>query len=353
MAENTDNLRKTIPRAYITTAIPTVADARVIVGADALEEKVNEELIAITELRKKCMVWAKDKVKQIQFEEAFGEQKMEDVRGWGDIRTKWKEEGGEENQKRLYHIMYGVFERESKWDGRSWQQRLEEQFMDNENLRYPFRDIDPMGKGKRKRKEAATGIQKIIMNERNELNKLINGRSRKSHGICIKIKRIDGKRRKLDHFTNQYVSLHRTKEREGTKSEKIKQMKKETSTIKLNEDHISKLVEAEQKLNSSQANTITEKLKKKKASTKKASTKKTRRTPQKTKKTQKKDNSRESRDKKKSWMEMRREKRMEHNNRLFNLIDNPPITGKSKGKYRISTTPRNICITKTNCCGSN
>ena len=73
MTDNIESSGRTIPRLYIGTTIPKAEDARVILGADALEEQVQEELIAITDLRKKCMVWAKDRVKQIQFEEAFEE----------------------------------------------------------------------------------------------------------------------------------------------------------------------------------------------------------------------------------------------------------------------------------------
>ena len=68
----TDNIKgsaRTMPRAYTTQ--PTAANARVPLGAGAFEGQVKEELIAITDLRKKCMAWAKDRVKQVQFEEAF------------------------------------------------------------------------------------------------------------------------------------------------------------------------------------------------------------------------------------------------------------------------------------------
>ena len=97
------------------------------------------------------MVWAKDKVKQIQFKEAFGEQQMEEVKGWEDIGTEWKKDGGEDNQKKLYHIMHGVFEREINWNGRSWQQCFEEQFMNSQNLHYPSKDVISAGKNKRKK----------------------------------------------------------------------------------------------------------------------------------------------------------------------------------------------------------
>ena len=254
--------RRTIPRACTTKKEPTATNARVVLGADALEGKVQEELIAMKNLRKGCMSFAKDKVKQIQFDEAIGEQKMEDVKRWDDIGSVWKKDGGEVNQKRLYHIMHGVFERETMWNGNSWQQCAEEEFMNEQNIKYPSEDVNAAGKNKRKR--TSTGIQQIIMNERNEANKLINNRTRKSHGLCITIKRIDGKRRKKDHFTNQCVSHHKMNEREETKSEKLKQFKNESLTVALNEDNISELVEARQKLNSNRANAITEKVKKKK-----------------------------------------------------------------------------------------
>ena len=107
------------------------------------------------------MMWAKDKVKQIWFKEAFGEQQMEDVKRWEDIGSEWKKDGGEDNQKRLCHIMHGAFEQETKWNGRSWQQCVEEQFMNGQNPHCPSRDVNQAGTNERKRKEAATGIQKI------------------------------------------------------------------------------------------------------------------------------------------------------------------------------------------------
>ena len=263
VSENINGSGRTIPRAYITTAKPNSANARVILGADALEEQVQEELTAMSRLRKECMTWAKDKIKQIQFEEAIKEKL--NVKLWDDIGKEWKKDGGEDNQKRLYCIMHGVFERETKWNGKCWQQCLEEEFMTKRNLHYTSRDVNAEGNNKRKRKDAATGIQKIIMNERNESNKLINNRSRKTHRLCIIIKRIDGKRRKKDHFTNQYVGRHEINEREETKSKKMKQIKNEMLTIALNKENISALVKAQQKLNSNQAKEITEKVKKKKS----------------------------------------------------------------------------------------
>ena len=314
MTDNIEGSARTIPRAYITTAIPTAANARVILGADALEEQVQEELIVITDLRKKCMVWAKDRVKQVQFEEAFEDQQMKDVNKWEDIGSEWKKDGGEDNQKRLYHIMHGVFERETKWNGRSWQEFIEEEFMKNENLHYPSsRGVNQSGKNKRKRKEAATGIQKIIMNERNELNKLINGRSRLTHKLCINIKRIDGKRRKMDHFTTQYVSQHKINERDATKSQKVKQMKTEASTIALNEENISALVKAQQKLNSSQANVITEKVKKKKPKEKNNAKKKG------NKRSKKKKGNNDESPSKKSWLEKRRAMNIKYHSKYFEL----------------------------------
>ena len=128
----------------------------------------------------------------------------------------------------------------------------------------PIQRCEPSGKNERKRKEAATGIQRIPMNKRNELNKLTNGQSQLTHKLCINIKRIDGKRRKMDHFAKQCVSHHKTNEREETKSQKLKQMRNELSTMASNEENISALVKAQQKPNSSQANATTEKVKKKK-----------------------------------------------------------------------------------------
>ena len=345
--------RRTIPRAYITKKEPTATNARVVLGADALEGQVQEELIAMKILRKRCTIFAKDKVKQIQFDEAIGEQKMKDVKRWDDIGSVWKKDGGEVNQKRLYHIMHGVFERETMWNGNSWQQCAEEEFMNEQNIKYPSEDVNAAGKNKRKR--TLTGIQQIIMNERNESNKLINNRTQKSHRLCITIKRIDGKRRKKDHFTNQYVSHHKMNEREETKSEKLKQFKNESLTIALNEENISALVKAKQKLNSNRANTLTEKVKKKKPKKKKEPKIKKKPKINSRKKgnkraTKKKNNSAEStnieKPEKKSWMERRREKNSEYHKKIFELSKINTAEGK-EGECRRSTTQTKICITKT------
>ena len=344
MTDNIESSGRTIPRLYIGTTIPKAEDARVILGADALEEQVQEELITITELRKKCMVWAKDRVKQIQFEEAFEEQGMEDVKRWEDIGCAWKEDGGEDNQKRLYHIMHGVFERETKWNGRSWQEVIEEEFMKNEKLCYTSRDMNPAGKSKRKRKEAATGIQRVIMSERNELNKLINGRSRMTHKLSINIKRIDGKRRKKDHFTKQYVSQHKMNETEAKKSQILKEIKTEASTIALNKENISALVKAQQKLNSSQANAITEKVKKKKPKEKNNAKKKGNERSKKKKGNNNESPNRDSPNKK-SWMEKRRALNKKYHNKYFELSKIDTGEGQ-KGESRRSTTQTKFCITK-------
>ena len=80
-------------------------------------------------------------------------QHVENVMQWEDIRMECKKDGGEDNQRRPHHIMHRLFKREAMWNGRSWQQFMEEEFMKKENLHHPSRDENPSGENKRKRKE--------------------------------------------------------------------------------------------------------------------------------------------------------------------------------------------------------
>ena len=90
-------------------------------------------------------------------------------------------------------------------------------------------------------------------------------------------------------------------------------MKTEASTIALNEENISALVKAQQKLNSSQANVITEKVKKKKPKEKNNAKKKG------NKRSKKKKGNNDESPNKKSWLEKRRAMKIKYHSKYFEL----------------------------------
>ena len=63
--------------------------------------------------------------------------------------------------------MHGVFERKSEWGEKEWSMVLEDQFMKEAGLKYSDPPIVTTGK------RMPAGLEKLIKNVRNEINKLI------------------------------------------------------------------------------------------------------------------------------------------------------------------------------------
>ena len=97
-----------IARQYITTAKTTASQARTILGVDASENDVEEELKTMLKLRNDCRAWAKDYVKQMQFNEAKNNQGMDEIENWTDIGELWSKDGSTENQQKMFQVMQGT-----------------------------------------------------------------------------------------------------------------------------------------------------------------------------------------------------------------------------------------------------
>ena len=170
--------------------------------------------------------WSRNRIRQIQDEEAIN-QGMK-ISFWEDIGRCWQEDGSVENQERMFHVMYGVFERDSKWPyGKSWSSKLEEEFMREYNLRYdkpePVREAS--------RQKIPAGIEDIIKTERPEMNKLINLRTKmeNSHGKMIVVTgrvgkssiKPNGSKRKKEVFYSEFVRYHKCKSQNDVKNDTV------------------------------------------------------------------------------------------------------------------------------------
>ena len=99
------------------------------------EAEVVAELKERDTLKKELKLWCRNRIRQIQFEEAIN-QGLE-VLTWEGIGDKWQSDGSLENQQRMFQIMHGVFERHGKWIGvDTWALELEKEFMQQYGLQY-------------------------------------------------------------------------------------------------------------------------------------------------------------------------------------------------------------------------
>ena len=112
--------------------------------------------------------------------------------------------------------MEGVFERLSKWPyDKTWSMVFEEEFMKEYNLKYD--KPEPLRKAAQRRIPA--GIENIIKTERPELNKLLNLRTKVSHGKMIVVhgrvekssSRPNGIKRKKGLFYGEFIRHHKGK----------------------------------------------------------------------------------------------------------------------------------------------
>ena len=123
-----------------------------------------------------------------------------DITNWGDIGKSWQKDGSVENAKKIYKIMYGVFERNSKWGEKEWSMVLEDEFMKETGLKYS--DLPTVSTSKRK----PAGLEKLIKNVRNEANKLIKNQSAKTHGKFVTVTLKEGeKTREKDVYYPQFL----------------------------------------------------------------------------------------------------------------------------------------------------
>ena len=135
---------------------------------------------------------------------------------WEEIGDCWQKDDSIENQKRMFQVMEGVFERLSKWPyDKTWSMVFEEEFMKEYNLMYD--KPEPLRRVSRKRVPA--GIENIIKTERPELNKLLNLGTKVSHGKMIVVhsrvekssSRPNGIKRKKGLFYDEFIKHHKGK----------------------------------------------------------------------------------------------------------------------------------------------
>ena len=177
------------------------------------QAEVVAELKKRDTLKKDLKLWCRNRIRQIQFEEAI--KQGLDVLTWEDIGDQWQSDGSPENQQRMFQIMHGVFERCGKWNGvDTWAIELEREFMQQYGLQYD----KPDSERQLKRKRVPAGIEEIIKNQKPALNKLINLRTmtKGSHGKKIvvvgKVSKCndvpDGYVRKKGIFYPEFIRYH-------------------------------------------------------------------------------------------------------------------------------------------------
>ena len=101
---------------------------------------------------------------------------------WDDIGKLFQQDGSEEMCEKIFQCMYGWFKKQdayaraTKQFNQLWARLIEAKFMEDYGLRYQSEEIVHTGK-----KRKPNGIESLISREYNELNKLINNRTKVTH----------------------------------------------------------------------------------------------------------------------------------------------------------------------------
>ena len=161
---------------FISTAKVTMEQAKDVLRLENLrptKEDVLSHFAYMTYLKENLSIWARDKVRQWQFEEA--QRQGLEVTDWGGIQKIFASDGSREMMEKMYQIMCGTFEKYDLNNEITWSQKLENEALDHFLLRY--RD-EPERKHGFRRKPG--GIEVIIKSQRNECNKLMNLKTKKN-----------------------------------------------------------------------------------------------------------------------------------------------------------------------------
>ena len=188
--------KKYISRYYIRMRDLKIEEIKQILSVNnsPSDNEVQAEFKTCVYLKKTLKHWVRNRIRQIQFEEA--KKQGMDVQSWEDIGANWQTDGSLENQKCLFQIMHGVFERNKNWSvDQTWSSQLEGEFMKEYSLKYD----KPEPERKEAKKRVPAGIEEIIKGERPAINKLLNKRTKikGSHGKTIVVVGIVGKCEKV------------------------------------------------------------------------------------------------------------------------------------------------------------
>ena len=85
-------------------------------------------------VKEQVLVWARDKIRQWQFEEAR-KQGME-ISDWGGIQQNFAEDGSMKMMETMYEIMNGTFEKYDLMNELTWSKKLEKDALKHFLLKY-------------------------------------------------------------------------------------------------------------------------------------------------------------------------------------------------------------------------
>ena len=101
-----------------------------------------------------------------------------DIVDWNDIGKAFRTDESREMCEKMYYVMHGVFERDLHWA-----EKMEKKVMKIHGVAYD----SPPPEQKFGSKKVSSGIEVIIKQQRCECNKLINLKTKNSHGKKILI----------------------------------------------------------------------------------------------------------------------------------------------------------------------
>ncbi len=148
---------------------------------DATELRIKELIEETRDIKKDCGDWARANIASdmLVFAASVGlKYKGRPVTNFSDIRKSWKVDPSLDNQKKIFHILYGGFDEKP-----GWQREKEATYM---TLRgYVYKNVGWEGKG---------CIERMMTCQKNALVGRVNNSTDKTHGLSISIVRPENER---------------------------------------------------------------------------------------------------------------------------------------------------------------
>jgi len=190
-----------------------------LIGSYENEEAISSRRTRVQEGKDAVRAFAYETIQRIMIDTARTRNMQINgqlVRTFKDCLSSWAQDGTTDQQRCIYEMTYGYFDRNPKWD-----LELEKEFMQDRNLHYcdsSIHDEAASNKEENANKRGIKGcIARLLGSVKIDLVKRIRRKGERTHGVCINISRDNSE---IDD-SNRY-----RKRRKGTEFRVVMKQKK-------------------------------------------------------------------------------------------------------------------------------
>lgn len=162
-----------------------------LIGSYENEEAISSRRTRVQEGKDAVRAFAYETIQRIMIDTARTRNMQINgqlVRTFKDCLSSWAQDGTTDQQRCIYEMTYGYFDRNPKWD-----LELEKEFMQDRNLHYcdsSIHDEAASNKEENANKRGIKGcIARLLGSVKIDLVKRIRRKGERTHGVCINISR--------------------------------------------------------------------------------------------------------------------------------------------------------------------